>query len=97
MSGHLPTLQGLESTLRKLDDSFGDTKAKLEGLAFELTLNESLGLGDKKTFNVNIPFPSWPPKAQNPSTSALPECKYPSTLQQVCREAQRASIRRNAR
>jgi hypothetical protein len=85
MAAPLPRIQGLETALRNLDSKFPN--AKLEGLAFELTSNESLGVSDNKAFNVKIPFRTWPPKEKVPDTSALSECTYPSALQEVCREA----------
>ncbi|KAH7396924.1 hypothetical protein DE146DRAFT_736951 [Phaeosphaeria sp. MPI-PUGE-AT-0046c] len=95
MAASLPTIKDLESALQDLDRKF--PKAKLEGLAFQLTSNESLGLGDGKAFNVNIPFRTWPPKEKIHDTSALPKCKYPSALQEAFKEVLTAGSKKSDR
>ncbi|KAF2740120.1 hypothetical protein EJ04DRAFT_572427 [Polyplosphaeria fusca] len=82
----MASLLDLQARLRGIDEKFqtAELDTKLEGLAFELTKNESLGLNDKKAFNVNIPFRTWPPDVK--TGDDLPKGKYPSALQEAFKD-----------
>jgi hypothetical protein len=76
-----PSLAYLEKKLKDIDKEF--PSAKLEGLAFQLTQNESLGLnGHPSDFKVAIPHTKWPVT----KGLELPATKFPSALQDAFKD-----------